>query len=572
VKRQHTILALLLAAGCGSAGPAVPDADGSVTPDDASLPGADAAVAVDPHDALAGSWSCLEGATQAASGAVDIRPIDRWIVGYEPAPRTANPPIMMVGPRLALAGGAFTLELELRADADSAALLSLNGKRPIVYDEWRQEGTALAVGLEAGKLLVKVWDGTRATPTTTRLGRGLGRALRVTLTVDGDRATFGDAATGAALGQVDLPARLFPDDRVYFGADVAPGNALHVERLEVSGAAEVVRSSTPGTVPASATSLRALAAPGGRAIGTAVASFPLLGEDAYATTLGREFSMVTPENMMKFQFIHPARDVYAFCDADALVDFAHANGMTVHGHALVWGEAVPEWVSKGDFSDAELAEILHQHITTVVTHFRGRVEEWDVLNEPLDDDAPELRDTIWAHALGADYVATIFRWAHEADPAAKLYVNEYGIEEAGAKASALFTLVKNARAAGVPLDGVGFQGHEDLDEETDPAELRVNMAKYQPLGVVVRISELDDNPGHAPSASELARQAAFYRQELDACLALPHCVSFSMWGFTDKYSSLADDGAYDAIGHGLVFDAAYAAKPAYDALVDGLMP
>jgi endo-1,4-beta-xylanase len=333
-----------------------------------------------------------------------------------------------------------------------------------------------------------------------------------------------------------------------------------------------VASSAPGAVPASATSLRALAAARGRAIGTAVASYPLLGEDAYATTLGREFSMVTPENMMKFQFIHPARHVYNFCDGDALVDFALANGMKVHGHALAWGEAVPEWVSKGGFSDAEIVDILHEHITTVVGHFRGRIAEWDVLNEPLDDDTNQLRDTIWKHALGANYVATIFQWAHEADPAAKLYVNEYGIEESGAKANALFTLVKNARLAGVPIDGVGFQGHEDLGEESDPTELRANMAKYQPIGVVVRVSEFDDNPGHTPSASELTRQAAFFRKELDACLALPHCVSFSMWGFTDKYSSLADDGAYDHIGHGLAFDEHYAAKPAYDALAAGLMP
>jgi endo-1,4-beta-xylanase len=565
VNLRYTSLVLVVSLGCG--GSAEPGLSGTI---DAGEP-PDAAIVIDPHDALhGGSWSCLEGAVQAASGAVDIAPIDRWIVGYEPAPRTANPPIMMVGPRLELGGGRFTLDLELGTSADTAAVLTLNGKRPIIYDEWRQEGTALAVGLEAGQLLVQVWDGKHATPATTRLGSGLGRTIRVSLVVDGGQASFSRA--GAALGQVALPADLFPDGRLYFGANVAPGNRLHVERLAVSGAAQVVLAQAPGAVAASATSLRALAAPGGRAIGTAVASYPLLGEDAYASALGREFSMVTPENMMKFQFIHPARQVYAFCDGDALVDFARANGMKVHGHALVWGEAVPEWVAKGGFSDAEIAEILHEHITTVVGHFRGRVAEWDVLNEPLDDDSNQLRDTIWKRALGAGYVATIFQWAHEADPQARLYVNEYGVEAAGAKADALFTLVQSARTAGVPIDGVGFQGHEDLGAESDPAELRTNMARYQALGVVVRVSELDDNPGHAPSASELSRQAAFYRQELDACLALPHCVSFSMWGFTDKYSSLADDGAYDAIGHGLVFDEDYAAKPAYDALAAGLMP
>src|SRR5262249_8392005 len=156
----------------------------------------------------------------------------------------------------------------------------------------------------------------------------------------------------------------------YFGAIVAPDNSLRLDRLVVDGAASVVRADVPGQVAASATSLRARAAQKGRAIGTAGASYPLLGESEYAAPPGREFSMVTPENMMKFQFIHPRRDVYAFCDGDALVAFAQANDMKVHGHALVWGEAVPEWVSKGGFSDAEIRDILHDHIATVVGHFK----------------------------------------------------------------------------------------------------------------------------------------------------------------------------------------------------------
>jgi len=532
-------------------------------------PAADARVA-DPGDLLAaGSWRCLEGARHDGDRVV-IDPIDRWIVGYEPAPRTANPPLLLVGPRLEVAGG-FRVSMRIEATAETPALLTLNGKLPILYDEWRQEGTAIAVGLEAGQLLVRIWDGRGPTPTSHRFGAGLTGAVDVALAVvDGDALTL---TVGASeVGRVAVPA-LFSSGRVYFGADVAPGNQLTLHALAADaldgGTLRAVVAGVPGAVAPSAESLRARAAPRLR-IGAAVASIPLLSEDAYAQTLGRELSMVTPENMMKFQFIHPGPGRYALCDGDALVDFAIGNGMAVHGHALVWGEAIPEWVSRGGLSNAQIAELLHEHITTVVGHYRGRVAEWDVLNEPLDDETGALRNTTWRRALGDDFVATIFRWAHEADPDARLYVNEYGIESSGEKADRLFALVQAAVRAGVPIHGVGFQAHEDLGEEADPAELRANMARYQALGVAVRISELDDNPGHRPSAAELAAQAAFFRKELEVCLGLPHCTSFSMWGFTDRYSSLAPDDAYDAIGHGLIFDEAYAPKPAYDAVAAAL--
>jgi len=563
---------LVATLGCGDTASQPPPArglDAAAAGPDATAAGPDAAP-VDPGDLLAaGSWTCLEGAHAQGSTLV-IDPIDRWIVGYAPAPRTPNPPIMLVGPHLELGGDGFSVSARLSVAAPSPALLTLNGKLPVIYDEWRQEGVALAFGLEAGRVLVRVWDGTRATPTTSRFADGLSGTVTIGVAVADAEAVV--TVDGAEVGRAAVPARL-ASGRVYFGAMVAPDNQLTVHALAASGdGLTVITPAQFMATPASATSLRARAAPRALAIGTAVASYPLLGESAYATTLGREFSMVTPENMMKFQFIHPRRDRYAFCDADALVAYAAANGMKVHGHALVWGEAVPQWVSQGNFSSAELTEILHQHITTVVSRYRGRIAEWDVLNEPLDDDTGKLRATVWQRALGTAYVATVFRWAHEADPDARLYVNEYGIESAGSKADKLFALVQAAVQAGVPIHGVGFQGHEDLGEEADPAELRASMARYQSLGIDVRISELDDNPGHRPSAAELAEQAAFYRAELDVCLALPHCISFSTWGFTDRYSSLANDGAYDDLGFGLIFDEDYAPKPAYDALAAGLMP
>ena len=188
-----------------------------------------------------------------------------------------------------------------------------------------------------------------------------------------------------------------------------------------------VSCSSGGSEPPSPTptpSLRSLAQARGIAIGAAVGPQYLRDEPAYAETLGREFSMLTPENAMKFGLVHPDRDRYDFTDADYIVDFAEAHGMQVRGHNLVWHFQLPTWLTEGTWTRDELIAILHEHITTVVGHYRGRVAAWDVVNEAVGDDG-SLRDTIWLRGIGPEYVDMAFRWAHEADPDALLFYNDY---------------------------------------------------------------------------------------------------------------------------------------------------
>jgi len=174
-----------------------------------------------------------------------------------------------------------------------------------------------------------------------------------------------------------------------------------------------------------ALSLRTFAQAHGLQIGAAVAARPLQSEALYAQTLAREFSVVTPEDAMKFGPLYPDRDRYDFSDADTIVDFAEAHGMQVRGHTLVWHGQLPCWLTEENWRRNELSEILRQHIMTVVGHYRGRVVVWDVVNEAIADDG-SLRDTIWLQKIGPEYIEMAFRWAHEADSGTRLFYNDYG--------------------------------------------------------------------------------------------------------------------------------------------------
>src|SRR5262252_4880804 len=191
-----------------------------------------------------------------------------------------------------------------------------------------------------------------------------------------------------------------------------------------------------------AVSLRDLAAARSLRIGAAVQARRLTETD-YTDTAAREFNIVTPENEMKFGPIHPGPEMYNFANADAIVDFATSHKMAVKGHTLVWHSQLPGWVTGGTWTRESLMSVLHDHIMTVVGRYKGRVVWWDVVNEAMSDQGSGLRDTIWLRVIGPDYIEMAFRWAHEADPAAKLLYNDYFAEGLGVKSDAVFTLVRN---------------------------------------------------------------------------------------------------------------------------------
>lgn len=317
----------------------------------------------------------------------------------------------------------------------------------------------------------------------------------------------------------------------------------------------------PGGEPNADTPLRALADRAGIAIGTAVDAHALARRNGYRTELAREFSSVTPENVMKWEVTEPARGRFEFEQADALVDFARANRMRVRGHTLVWHVQNPPWLRQGRFSRDEMIALLRRHIHAVVGRYRGRVAAWDVVNEPLADSG-RLRESLWYRRIGADYVGLAFQFAHEADPEAVLYVNEIGAEGGGRKSDALYEMVRELRRRGAPVGGVGFESHLSLDGVSP--SFRANMHRFAALGVEVAVTEADVRVRLPASPRELEVQGDIYADAMRDCLAVPACRSFTVWGFTDRHSWIPSNQT--GYGAATLLDSDLEPKPAYRAV------
>ncbi|MGA1824052.1 MAG: endo-1,4-beta-xylanase [bacterium] len=315
-------------------------------------------------------------------------------------------------------------------------------------------------------------------------------------------------------------------------------------------------------------SLRVLAQRCGIDIGAAVAFDPLQTDDVYTETLKREFTMITPENAMKFKPLHPARDEYDFRQADALVDFAQAHTMHVRGHTLIWHRQLPDWLKNGKWTRDELVEILKEHVTTVVDHYKGRVVAWDVVNEAILSDG-SLRDSIWLKGIGPAYIDMAFTWAHETDPNVLLFYNDYNADGLGKKSDAIYSLVKDLLARGVPIHGVGLQMHICLGQQPDPQKIYANIQRMSELGLDVHITEMDVRIKEPVTDTKLAEQADIYQDILEACLATEACKAFVVWGFSDRYSWIPHH--FPGWSSGLIFDSSINFKPAYNALVDQLL-
>ncbi len=332
--------------------------------------------------------------------------------------------------------------------------------------------------------------------------------------------------------------------------------------------------STPTSPSTPSTTLRQLAVPHNVLIGAAADS-PQLSESNYASVLGSEFSQLQAENEMKFGLIHPQRGTYDFSGGDALVSFAQAHNMMVRGHTLVWYQQVPDWVTNGGFAATDLSNILQDHINTVMGHYAGKVYGWDVVNEAFADDGT-MRDTIWYDqpgigfaGQGTAYIEQALRWAHAADPTAKLFYNDYNDETMNVKSDAIYAMAVDFKNRGVPLDGIGFQTHVDLtfDNPTTLASYASNLQRFADLGLDVHITELDIRLSD-DSAASLNAQAKLYGELMTMCVQQPRCKVFQTWGFTDKYSWIP--GAFPGWGWALPFDDTYQKKPAYTAISDAL--
>ncbi|SMO42621.1 endo-1,4-beta-xylanase [Gracilimonas mengyeensis] len=311
----------------------------------------------------------------------------------------------------------------------------------------------------------------------------------------------------------------------------------------------------------------------------------------------KHFNALTAENSMKWERLHPEPGVYDFELADAFIEFAEENDMYTIGHTLVWHSQTPDWVFRdedGNLLDREaLLDRMRDHIQTVVGRYKGRVDGWDVVNEAISDSAGTMRESLWYQIIGEDYVAKAFEFAHEADPEAELYYNDYSLNDAP-KREGVYELIKSVQEQGARVTGIGMQGHYGLDYATEE-QLENSITRFSELGVVA-ITELDmdvlpsasDYRGAdvgAMSDAELTDALNPYTEGLPDSVAQQQADQYAMffriflkhsdninrvtfWGVTDAGSWKNNWPIPGRTNYPLILDREGKPKPAFDAIVN----
>jgi endo-1,4-beta-xylanase len=279
---------------------------------------------------------------------------------------------------------------------------------------------------------------------------------------------------------------------------------------------------------------------------------------------------------MKWDAVEPRPGAFEFAAADRLVVFAAENGIRMRGHTLVWHQQLAFWVKglKGDALRAAMA----RHIENVAGHWKGKIGQWDVVNEALaNGDSGQLRDDSPFTALGPTFIDEAFRLAHAADPAAQLIYNDYEIEGGDTpKGEAAYALCKRLKEAGVPIHGVGFQMHVDPRHWPSADQIRRNIQRYAALGLVVEFTEMDVPVGALPGDinAKLTQQRQITHDIVAACVAVDGCTGITFWGVSDADSWLNSAHWGQLRGHGphypLPFNTNLEPKPMVAGIVDAL--
>ncbi|KAJ6615146.1 beta-1,4-endoxylanase [Mycena sp. CBHHK59/15] len=295
-----------------------------------------------------------------------------------------------------------------------------------------------------------------------------------------------------------------------------------------------------------------------------------LSDTAYVAILKNNamFGQISPANSMKWDATEPEQGTFTFTQGDAIASFAKGNGQLLRGHNCVWYQQLPSWVNS--VATSQLSSVLTTHVSTVVKHYAGQVYAWDVVNvfheEPFNDDG-SWRSFVFYNGLGTNYVTTALTAARAADPAAKLYINDYNIETAGAKATAMLNLVKALKAANVPIDGIGMESHLIVGEVPAASAFISNWEQFTALGVEVAVTELDIRMTLPATAALLAQQQIDFNSVVSACKAVAKCVGVTVWDYTDKYSWVPS--TFSGQGEACPWDANLVPKPAFNGIAAG---
>jgi GH35 family endo-1,4-beta-xylanase len=356
----------------------------------------------------------------------------------------------------------------------------------------------------------------------------------------------------------------------------------------------VVMAAEPTSEPASAPSAAPAVDQNGPTMKDTYKDYFLIGaagdlpggySDVELNLVKESFNVLTPENCAKPGPVHPSEDTWNFQRTDALVKWCEDNNVAVHGHTLVWHSQTNPWFFTGGDKET-VTQRLKDHITTLVGRYKGKIRGWDVVNEAINDggnaqtaQTENLRNSQWLRALGPEFLTLAFKFAHEADPDAKLYYNDYNIES-GAKHESSMVLLKRLIKDGAPINGVGIQGHWSTSG-LPFAAIDKAIADYASLGLEVSITELDvtirgtsggqlgggrgGRGGAAASPEALKDQADAYARLFTIFIKHKDALDrVTFWGVNDRRSWRAGQNP-------LVFDSNNQRKPAYVAIVDALL-
>lgn len=328
-------------------------------------------------------------------------------------------------------------------------------------------------------------------------------------------------------------------------------------------------------------------------IGVAVSPRSLQGEQG--EFIKKHFNSLTPENVMKPALLQPQEGKFVWEEADKIVEFAQANGMKVRGHTLAWHNQTGEWMFKDSLGNEASKELvlarLEKHIKEVVTRYKGKIYAWDVVNEAIDNLDPAnvgYRQTLWYKICGDEFIAKAFQWAHEADPDAILFYNEYNTENP-AKREKTYELLKKMLDQGVPIHGVGIQAHWNIDapkhvgQLTQPGEgdfetgpikdaISESIDKFSSLGLKVQVTELDVsiytsrtdtlNIGFTPEREQ--KQIDFYKTAFDVFRDKKKVITgITFWNLSDRGSWLDSRTPRRSKHFPLLFDENMKPKKAY---------
>jgi endo-1,4-beta-xylanase len=318
------------------------------------------------------------------------------------------------------------------------------------------------------------------------------------------------------------------------------------------------------------------------------------GDDCEVALIKRHFSSISPENVLKWENVHPSPDHYNFAPADRYVEFGVKNGMFIIGHNLIWHNQTPAWVFKdaqgSQLSRDALLQRMHDHVLTVVGRYKGKIGGWDVVNEALNENGT-LRHSRWLNIIGEDYLVKAYQFAHEADPDAQLYYNDYSLENPPKRAGAI-ALVQKLRAQGVPITGVGLQGHYRMDWPA-PSDVEETINAFARLGLKVMFTELDVDVLPRATSSRTAEVTMNFKlraeqnpytnglpDSVQQALATRYADLFhvfvkhrseisrvTFWGVTDGNSWLNDWPVRGRTDYPMLFSRGCGTKPAFDAVV-----